>query len=214
MAAAWKWDQSRHTYLRNGTPLTHAQTVAVRDALASGFGQMGGDIVSSYYSGGIELGALRDAFAQHVTDTIRAQYLLGRGGVNTAVDTDSQRIISIISEQLGFAGKFVDSIKTGDMSEAEAVGRANLYAGATVQAYEEGRARTYGSLDLPAYPADGSTECLARCRCAWEIEETDTEWNCTWQTMQDDVVCPTCVERGDEWTPWVQVKDLFARAGQ
>lgn len=84
----------------------------------------------------------------------------------------------------------------------QVVARAKLYVGAVVSAYERARAAVHG-IDLPAYPPDGNTICRMRCRCAWEITETPTAWECYYQTERDKSVCATCLDREQRWAPFV-----------
>ena len=49
-------------------------------------------------------------------------------------------------------------------------------------------------------------------RCAWEIVETDTEWQATWNAADDGGTCGTCADRASMWNPYVQAPDTFKRS--
>ena len=57
-------------------------------------------------------------------------------------------------------------------------------------------------LPLPAMPGDGTSQCLTRCRCSWDITklEGDGNYDCTW-VMSDAEHCQTCRQRATDWAP-------------
>jgi len=100
-----------------------------------------------------------------------------------------------------------DAIDAGVWSDAF-MARAQLYGRSIVQPYWQGA--TWG-LDLPAYPADGSSECLMRDNCQWQIEWLDQangDADCTWVLEPSAEHCYTCEARAARWNP------LQVRGGQ
>lgn len=78
--------------------------------------------------------------------------------------------------------------------------RAQTYAESIAPLFEQGRTYT---LSLPAYPKDGSSECLFRCGCRWDIEwlnEMQGNARAYWIRSKDDS-CPTCIQRQQDWHP-------------
>lgn len=69
-----------------------------------------------------------------------------------------------LAEQLGYLRKFAQAAP--DLSAAQLASRSAMYLGAMRSTYFG--ARWPG---LPAYPGDGSTECLTNCQC--HLEEGD-----------------------------------------
>lgn len=142
------------------------------------------------------------------------QYLLGRGGLEQMTAADWGSVGGALSEQYRWldrrAESFFDQVEAEELSEEEIARRARMYINSAREAYERGQVRRYGIpvLALPAYPGDGSSECLTNCRCYWNIQEIFGEegeviaWEATW-TLTPGESCPTCVDRGLQWAPYV-----------
>jgi hypothetical protein len=78
------------------------------------------------------------------------------------------------------------------MDEAAIRRRAELYAGPVRATYYKERYP-----NLPAWPADGSTECLAFCRCSWQESDGQFYWR-----LGAAEHCPTCNSRASSWAPY------------
>lgn len=87
---------------------------------------------------------------------------------------------------------FVDDIRKGGMDTEQIKRRAELYAGPVRATYSKSRFP-----GLPAHPADGSTECLAWCKCSWLERDGKFYW-----TLGAAEHCPTCLTRASEWRPY------------
>jgi|SRR6187549_1138229 len=107
---------------------------------------------------------------------------------------ERQAIKDAVAGQLPYLRKFADDVRSGRLSDAQIVARAALYAGATRATW--GAAR-WASVDLPAMPGDGSTECLTQCGCAWAFRDDGYYW----ERGKNDS-CPTCTSREAQWRPW------------
>lgn len=107
---------------------------------------------------------------------------------------ERQAIQERVAGQLPYLRQFAADVRSGALSEAQIAARAALYAGATRATYSE--ARWYGA-GLPAHPADGSSECLVNCRCAWVERGGAMYWE-----MGSAEHCPTCESRSSQWNPW------------
>ena len=57
------------------------------------------------------------------------------------------------------------------LHEAQIANRSQMYMDSSREAFERGKMRAHGVLELPEYPGGGSTPCLTRCRCEWIYEE-------------------------------------------
>jgi len=79
--------------------------------------------------------------------------------------------------------------------------RAELYTQTITSNYWQGRG--YGKPAPPAYPGDGTSQCLTQCRCRLEYEELDRDkgdWNIYWRLGEAEH-CQTCRTRAREWSP-------------
>ncbi len=100
-------------------------------------------------------------------------------------------IKALVNNQLGYLKDFASA--AGDMSSEAVAARANLYAGSVKGSYWKSAI----DVALPAYPGDGSSECLGNCGCAWE-QSGDAY---TWVLGKEDN-CATCAQRAGEWAPY------------
>jgi hypothetical protein len=58
--------------------------------------------------------------------------------------------------------------------------------------------------DLPAYPGDGQTSCLSRCRCSWKILAHEDRWECWWKLNPAAEHCEECVANARRYDPLIQ----------
>lgn len=203
----WRWDAKRREYIADdGRVIGPDALLAIRDGLADGFEEIATDIVMRHASGEITATQFEGEFRAFIDEATWAQYLLGRGGANAATTDDFETMARLIADQLGYAEQFAASLFAGELTPDAASARAELYAGATVSAFEQGMAAAYDGIDLPDYPAAGNTSCLSRCRCFWTIDEFPDRYEATWNTVGDGAVCPECAANGQRWAPFVQMK--------
>jgi hypothetical protein len=128
-----------------------------------------------------------------------AAYLEGRG-VDSLSPGARRLVAEIVSEQVQYLNGFLDKVEAEGWQDARDRARAHLYAGALKATHA--RAEAFG-LNLPAYPGDGSTECLTNCRCRWDIRWLDREElnaDCYWRMGQAEH-CDTCRSRAETWAP-------------
>lgn len=122
-------------------------------------------------------------------------------GANTGTLTPEARVkvTSDLVTQLKFLEKFGVEIQEGAQWERGWNSRAQMYAESIKAPFYRGLTRMY---PLPAMPADGSSQCLTRCACAWEISELAGDGNadCYWRVSKDES-CATCIQRGRDWAP-------------
>lgn len=139
-------------------------------------------------------------FKQIIKETSIQQYATGRGGLSQLTPTDYGRIGSYLKDQYQYLKGFREALP--NQSEAQIRVRSQMYASATKYMYEKGTWAAWDMPDLPAYPADGSSECLINDRCSWRIVKLKTpgSWNCFWEIRPGEN-CPTCLERASKWKP-------------
>lgn len=210
-------------WLLDGEAVTAEQLTELRDAMIDQFADELGQIaieelgLSSGKSdvraavefplGRIERFGAR--FLSRVADAITTAYTVARGGVAAVTDRGWTTIVEKITQQETYAQGFLDALRTGEVSEAQAVARARLYAGSAAEAFSIGMSDQVG-LQLPGHPADGKTTCKGSCRCVWLIEELADRWEATWDARDDSGTCKECQERARDWAPYVQRKTAEA----
>lgn len=92
--------------------------------------------------------------------------------------------------------------------------RGIMFVESITRSFERARATTYGFHPdlLPHYPADGSTECLARCRCHWRfrfIPGQDSYYHAFWRLrfgFPDGRNCLTCLTYAQIYNPYTVVR--------
>lgn len=131
-----------------------------------------------------------------------AAYMMGRDK-RTLTDRERTRLAEWVGDQVTYLNGFADTIDAewnGSTLPPKWLARARSYAGAVRASYWKGRTLGYS---LPAYPGDGSSECLGNCGCAWSLSVLDEEEgniNAWWVRGKDDS-CPTCIDRASRWAP-------------
>lgn len=163
-------------------------------------------LVASLAEGTMTVQAFELEMRARIKRTYVTEYLLGRGGTHAMTVADRNQLGVMLNTQYDYLHRFAEALAAGDYSEEYARNRASMYFSGATQAHEFGRAQAHG-LSLPAYPGDGSTECLSRCRCSWRIIEKDAEWRCTWVVNGASESCPDCLNRGQSWAPFVVAKE-------
>lgn len=108
-------------------------------------------------------------------------------------------LTSQVAVQLDFLRRFAVEITEAQAWQRGWASRAQMYAEAIGASYEAGVTRV---LPLPALPRDGSTICLTKCGCRWEIDTLEGEGNydCRWIRGKNDS-CATCMARARRWAP-------------
>jgi len=77
-----------------------------------------------------------------------------------------------------------------------------MYMNSAREAFERAKMRSYGIPDLPAWPGDGSTECLTNCRCSWRFVVVYGGIECYWEIDWDAENCQDCIDRHYMWNPY------------
>lgn len=125
-------------------------------------------------------------------------YALGAGGRNGMSQRDWGRIGAMVKEQYKYLNNLVDQIAKGKITPAQANARLKMYINSSNEALWKGY--TNEMPPLPAYPGDGSTQCLTNCQCTWEIVKVEGGFNCYWRLGVAEH-CDDCVRRAKEWNP-------------
>jgi hypothetical protein len=199
---AYTWDAVSRRYRDNATGryVSHAAFDALRDAFAAKQETMIVSLARSLSQGGMTLRSWEEETYQRIRRATIAEYLAGRGGRHAATPADMRAIGAMLKEQRRYLRGFAEKIAEGGMTEQQIVNRAKLYARAVGQAFERGRASSWG-VRLPAYPRDGSTPCLVNCKCRWEIKVERSAVVAYWR-MSVAEHCDECRSRARRWSPY------------
>lgn len=204
----WEWDVETGEYTNTDTEdvLDDDSLWALRDDYTDCMIELASEIGDRLTAKEITLAAFNREMDDLLLNLHAGGYLLGRGGVHAIQSGDSDTVTDTVNDQLTFWQKFLTAIAGGLLTVNVILDRLKQYIESVTQSYEKGRAANFG-LQLPAYPGDGSTICLSRCRCHWRIEQTDTHWECYWVIKgPDGRNCQTCLDRYGDWNPWRQEK--------
>ena len=147
--------------------------------------------------------AFATRFLVRVGEIVTDAFVWASGGVDRVTEAGWSIVAAMVSRQTEYGRGFVAALRTGDVSDAQAVARARLYAGAAVEAFERGKSSQRGFDDADGeacYPASGCTRCLTQCRCWLSYDERNGELLITWHTT-DEEACPDCKDFAKRWNP-------------
>jgi hypothetical protein len=200
----WSWD---------GESLSETEVVERRDAQteiwADELGLIAAEELGLELRQAIEfpvgrITAFATRFLMRAGEIVTAAYAFAAGGADRVTSGGWTTVADLVTRQTEYGRGFVEALRTGEISGAQAVARARLYAGAAVEAFERGRADQIG-WEPPGMPGEG-TACGSNCRCFWRVEELADRFEGTWVAHDDAGTCATCSSRASEWSPWVQEK--------
>lgn len=135
--------------------------------------------------------------------SVMQEYMLGRGGRSQMSQRDWGAVGGLLSKQYALMPEFQRALEAGELSEAQIRQRMHQYFESAPEAYERGNAAAHSIFSLPAYPRDGSTECMNGCKCHWRIVdgELSGDADCYWEISPLAENCPTCLKRATLWYP-------------
>lgn len=202
---SWSVSTKRYRNKATGRFLKNTTVQKVRDDFIEQNYGIVQDLTTSLARGERLLRTWESEVWNRINITFTAEYLAGRGGKNAITSADRKIIGSMLKDQRQFLRDFTQTIANDGMSEAMIQSRIKLYLNSSRQAFERGKSQAYG-LKLPAYPADGSSECGANDRCHWEISEKSDRIDAYWRLSVAEH-CGTCLDRGTRWNPYTVRKD-------
>lgn len=140
-----------------------------------------------------------------------AAALMAGAGVDTLTSAMTTAVTTDLATQLRFLGKFAIEIQDGDQWKEGWLSRAQMYAESIKGPYYRGATKM---LPLPAMPGDGTSQCLTRCLCHWEITELEGDGNadCYWVMGGTEHHCQTCPQRAADWAP-LKIRDGVLQSG-
>lgn len=202
----WYWDDSVRQYRdpTTGRFVGVAQMQGLRNEFIERQKEIGAGLAQSYRTGAIDIYQLEANIKDLIKNTYVDLYVLGAGGRNNLSQRDWGRIGAMLKEQYGENGYlkgFMEQIAARNMSQAQIAARLNMYINSANEALWKALTRDLGFV-LPAYPGDGSTECLTNCRCEWDIHEVPEGIDAYWVVDHEAENCQTCLDRERDWNPW------------
>lgn len=151
-------------------------------------------------SGQLDVGAWETSMREAIKAEYVQQYMLGRGGLGNMTQADWGSIGGMIADQYRYLDGFAAEVAAGNLSEAQIAMRSRMYINSAREAFWRARQRAKGWPKLPAYPGDGTSECLTNCRCSWDVRTVQDYWEATW-LLGEAEHCGTCLERAAKWDP-------------
>src|ERR1051326_3835700 len=135
---------------------------SARDNLTSLFERRMSDLGQQLADGQIELGDFQIQMRQELRDVHALQLVAAADGDKAnVVPDDWLRLGPELQKQYRYLEDFSHQIADGGVSGGAIANRASLYAGSGQSSYWR---QATGSAELPAYPGDGTSPCLGRCR--------------------------------------------------
>lgn len=159
-------------------------------------------LAEQMFTGQISLGQWQEDMKRIIRESHTSCAAIGKGGWGEMGAKDWGRLGTPLREQYKYLRGFADFISENrdTVSLAAIRARARLYgegAGGSAVLMQAGA--VFEDI-LPWIPKDGSTECLNRCKCHWELSVTGTQSDGFRQVRAVWVLsvaehCNTCVGR-------------------
>ena len=201
----WIWNQLTKRYRNSKTKKTISSNTVLRlrddfvDEMRD-FSKLTDDLINSRIT--VQEWVLE--MRKRVRDVHSAQYMLARGGRNAMFQTDLDALSEIIKDQYDYLQKFGQEVRAGNLSASQITARSELYMESATRAHEQAKAASF-DIELPEYPADGSQNCRARCRCRWEIDEKKDTVEAFWLLNVAAKHCDSCLSNAAKWAPYTIV---------
>lgn len=201
-SAAWQFDAQAKRYRATATGrfIPRATIDRLRNDYAEA--RAGGmrDLAVRLAGRQVTLQEWEAGMRQEIRLAMGGQYAFGRGGRGAMTPADWGHVGVLCKGQYGYLRGFAEEIGRGSLTAAQIEARAALYAGSSVQAHAQGIAAAHG-FKLPRHPGDGSTECMANCRCHLRIEEDTDRWRVYWIVDDGAAHCRDCPGIAIDWNP-------------
>lgn len=196
----WSTSTRRYRDKATGRFIKATAIQSLRDQFVETQYRFAENMAASLADGGMTLRKWESEFWARVERVYIAEYMAGRGGINAMTAKDRANLSRMLTRQRKFLRNFAEDIATGDLSEDMIAFRSKLYISSATQAFERGKASAW-NIRLPAYPGDGSTACMANCRCWWEISEKADLVRAYWRLSVAEH-CKDCLGRATRWSPY------------
>lgn len=197
----WTYNRQQAIYRKGNRGITPLAVVNARNAAITASMPGADALTARMVTGAITLQDWQAGMREQIKTLYLQQYMLGRGGLDAMTQADYGRVGGMLTEQYRYLDNFAREIAQGKLSPAQIAMRARMYLDSSTQAYERGKAAARG-LRLPAYPGDGGTRCRTKCKCRWDIRNTEAGYVCYWRLGHAEH-CEDCVRNAAMWNPLV-----------
>ena len=213
----WFWNPITHSYRnrKRDVSITEIRQVNVRNEFVR---RIISHVIDVLVIELLELGITLTEWLLEMRRVIKnahaSLFLFGVGGINE-VDDDDRRAIQVrILTQYRFLQRYAEEIQRRGFSEAYITNRTRYYGGSSVASFEAGKAKSYG-VSPPALPGDGTSPCVANCRCWFQYKRSGRRGRRTrqesveaqtlrayWRLRPNPIdCCHVCLDRHKEWAP-------------
>lgn len=199
----WTWDDRSNRYRETATGrfIGISQMYDMRSVYLEAQKTRTDEIARNYLENNISLTDYYDQNKAIIKESYTAMYELGVGGRNMMTQADWGRVGGILREQYRYYDNLVMQVKNGEISMAQASARMKMYINSAHEALWRAIGHSLG-IQLPAYPGDGSTQCLVNCQCSWNIVPVGRgEYDCYWELGPAEH-CDDCKIRAEQWNPF------------
>lgn len=159
------------------------------------------DLAERLFNGDISIGQWQDEMKALVKGLNTSAAAIGKGGWDLMGPRDWGRLGTPNREQYKFLKGFAQDISDNreTISLAYLKNRQRLYGESAANVATEAEAGFWWKDNLPWLPRDGTTACLVRCHCKWELStiETRKSFNMVeaiWRLGEADH-CDDCIGR-------------------
>lgn len=152
------------------------------------------DLADELTSGSIDLGSWQLEMRTELR-SLYALQIIAASGVENRADVnpdDWLRLGNLLKQQYSYLADFANEIQDGDLSTAQILARAQMYAGPSQTAYWR-----QNTPDFPTYP--GEQQCLGNCGCSW-VDNGDGSWS--WQRGKEDS-CEDCIRNERDYERYI-----------
>lgn len=187
---------------RVAAPIRRAAHLSVREVFDLGAAAL----ARRFKAGKLTPSQFEALMRELVSDVHVAAYAAGRSGRWNDIGPDEwRRVERTLDIQFRFLRGFRDWLRDtdpDDVSEAQVYQRSRLYGAASRQSFVRAELADLGlTLELPAYPGDGTTECRANCKCAWSVRTLSKargDFDVSWRLGAAEH-CRQCRKRARVW---------------
>ncbi len=156
------------------------------------------ELMSHLEAGDLTATAWRDDMAAVLTRGHLASYMTGQESSEITA-ASMKRLLKDVTTQLSFLDNFTVEIQSAAEFQKGWNARAAMYAEQVGASAYAGKFKMWA---LPAMPRDGSTQCLSRCNCSWDVQELEGDGNAdAYWRLGPSESCQTCLERAQQWSP-------------
>jgi len=210
----WRWNKTAKRYfdVTTGRFMSNAEALSYVDESIAASTDIMGDLAELVGTGQLSVDDWVVRMQGEIKGEYIRQYLQGIGGRSQMQQSDWGRIGGLLNQQYNkYLVAFADQIRTGSLSVAAIANRAAMYSESGRQAYEKATAKSQGVplSRIPAFPGDGSTRCVTKCKCNWVFVPIRNDageiigWECYWNLEPGADHCSTCLGRAGNWSPLV-----------